>query len=107
MDVRQVSKDFHDDKGRRVRVLRNVSLHMIVAVLHLGHLRAMVTATEIGAIIAPPMPASYTAPDSVDDLVNRNVTRVLSLIGVEVPGATQWQGTPASPGRARTADGVA
>ncbi|MFD0851308.1 UbiX family flavin prenyltransferase, partial [Actinomadura adrarensis] len=64
--------------------------------LHLGHLRAMVTATEIGAIIAPPVPAFYTAPESVDDLIDHSVTRMLSLIGVEVPGTAQWQGEPAS-----------
>jgi 4-hydroxy-3-polyprenylbenzoate decarboxylase len=74
--------------------------------LHLGHLRAMVTATEIGAIIAPPMPAFYTAPGSVDDMVEHNVTRMLSLIGVHVPGTAQWQGGPASPGRSRTAGGA-
>jgi 4-hydroxy-3-polyprenylbenzoate decarboxylase len=64
--------------------------------LHLGHLRAMVTATEIGAIIAPPMPAFYIAPESVGDLVNHTVARTLSLIGVEVPGADPWLGTAPS-----------
>ncbi|MFG1708187.1 UbiX family flavin prenyltransferase [Nonomuraea sp. M3C6] len=70
--------------------------------LHLGHLRAMVTATEIGAIIAPPMPAFYAQPESLDDVVDHIVARALSLIGVHVPGAPPWQGTPAS--AARTED---
>jgi polyprenyl P-hydroxybenzoate/phenylacrylic acid decarboxylase-like protein len=61
--------------------------------LHLGHLRAMVTVTEIGAIVAPPMPAFYAAPESVDDMVDHTVARTLSLIGVHVPGAPPWQGT--------------
>ncbi|MEU6035552.1 UbiX family flavin prenyltransferase [Actinomadura sp. NPDC047616] len=64
--------------------------------LHLGHLRAMVTATEIGAIIAPPMPAFYAAPESIDDVVDHTVARTLSLIGVEAPGAPPWQGTRSS-----------
>jgi 4-hydroxy-3-polyprenylbenzoate decarboxylase len=64
--------------------------------LHLGHLWAMVTATEIGAIIAPPMPAFYSNPESLDDVVDHIVARALSLIGVHVPAAPPWQGTPAS-----------
>ncbi|KAB8191678.1 UbiX family flavin prenyltransferase [Nonomuraea phyllanthi] len=68
--------------------------------LHLGHLRAMVTATEIGAIIAPPMPAFYSMPESLDDVVDHIVARALSLIGVHVPGAPPWQGEPASAARA-------
>ena len=68
--------------------------------LHLGHLRAMVAVTEIGAIVAPPMPAFYTAPGSVADLVDHMVGRMLSLIGVPVPGTAQWQGDHrATPGR--------
>ncbi|GLW11109.1 flavin prenyltransferase UbiX [Microtetraspora sp. NBRC 13810] len=67
--------------------------------LHLGHLRAMVTATEIGAIIAPPMPAFYSMPESLDDVVDHIVARALSLIGVHVPGAPPWQGEPASAAR--------
>jgi 4-hydroxy-3-polyprenylbenzoate decarboxylase len=73
--------------------------------LHLGHLRAMVTATEIGAIIAPPMPAFYTAPESLDDVVDHIVARMLSLIGVHVPGAPPWEGGPAvKSGAARSRD---
>jgi flavin prenyltransferase len=49
--------------------------------LHLGHLRLMVQATEIGAIIAPPVPAFYTRPVSVDDIVDHTVHRILDLFG--------------------------
>ncbi len=53
--------------------------------LHLGHLRSMAAVTEMGAIIAPPMPAFYTRPQSLDEMVSQNVARVLDLFGIEVP----------------------
>jgi flavin prenyltransferase len=58
--------------------------------LHLGHLRAMVAATEAGAIIAPPVPAFYTRPRTVDDLVDHTVGRVLDLFGVDTGLAGRW-----------------
>lgn len=59
--------------------------------LHLVHLRNMVSVTEMGAIVCPPMPAFYLHPRSVDDLVESSVARVLDLIGLP---STQprWQG---------------
>ncbi|MBI3538270.1 MAG: UbiX family flavin prenyltransferase [Chloroflexi bacterium] len=51
--------------------------------LHIGHLRLMTQATEMGAIIAPPMPAFYHQPKSVDEIVNQTVGRVLDLLGIE------------------------
>lgn len=57
--------------------------------LHLGHLRAMTAATEMGAIIAPPMPAFYTKPQSLDDMVAQTVARALSLFDIDVP-MTRW-----------------
>lgn len=62
--------------------------------LHLGHLRAMVAATEIGAIIAPPMPAFYGRPKTIDDLVNHAVGRTLDLFGLDANLAHRWTGTP-------------
>jgi len=53
--------------------------------LHLGHLRSMTAATEMGAIIAPPMPAFYTRPKSLDDLVEQNIARVLDLFNIDIP----------------------
>ena len=50
--------------------------------LHLGHLRLMVRATEMGAIIFPPVPAFYAQPQSVDDLVMQTVGRVLARVGI-------------------------
>jgi len=60
--------------------------------LHLGHLRAMVSVTEMGAIVAPPMPAFYHRPASVEEIVDHSVQRVLDLIGVAVDDARRWQG---------------
>lgn len=53
--------------------------------LHLGHLRAMTQVTEMGAIIAPPMPAFYHRPKTLDDVINQTVNRVLDLLDIELP----------------------
>jgi len=58
--------------------------------LHLGHLRAMTAVTEIGAIVAPPMPAFYTRPESLDDIIDHNVGRVLDLFGLNTKGIKRW-----------------
>lgn len=60
--------------------------------LHLGHLRLLATAGEIGATIFPPVPAFYTQPETIDDLVNQSVARVLDQFGYELP-IRRWQGT--------------
>jgi 4-hydroxy-3-polyprenylbenzoate decarboxylase len=66
--------------------------------LHLGHLRNMVSVTEIGAIVAPPMPAFYAAPKTLDDMVNHTVGRVLDLFGIESGLVKRWQGSPKKKG---------
>jgi flavin prenyltransferase len=53
--------------------------------LHLGHLRHMVQLTEMGAIIAPPVPAFYHRPASIDGIVNQTVNRALDLLGIRLP----------------------
>ena len=61
--------------------------------LHLGHLRLMMQATEIGAIIAPPVPALYNKPKTLADVVNQSVGRVLDLLQVEhVDLFHRWSG---------------
>ena len=60
--------------------------------LHLGHLRTMVSLAEMGAIIAPPMPAFYTKPESVIDLVDSTVNRVLDLLRIPVENCKRWDG---------------
>jgi 4-hydroxy-3-polyprenylbenzoate decarboxylase len=57
---------------------------------HLGHLRAMVAVTEMGAIVAPPIPGFYHRPQSVEDLVDHSVNRVLDLIGCPNPATVRW-----------------
>lgn len=60
--------------------------------LHLGHLRAMTALAEMGAIIAPPVAAFYTKPETVMDIVDHSVDRVLDLIGLPSPDAKRWSG---------------
>ncbi|MFC3108689.1 UbiX family flavin prenyltransferase [Undibacterium arcticum] len=61
--------------------------------LNLAHLRNMTAVTELGAIVAPPMPAFYNLPGTIDDIVNHTVGRTLDLFNVEHAGLLQrWQG---------------
>jgi 4-hydroxy-3-polyprenylbenzoate decarboxylase len=70
--------------------------------LHLGHLRSMAVLAEIGAIIAPPVPAFYHRPQSVEELVDDSVDRILDLLGLAGPEVRRWDGphpAPHSPSR--------
>ncbi len=58
--------------------------------LHLGHLRNMVRATEIGAVVLPPMPAFYHHPKTVDDIINQTVGKVLDQFRVEHSLFKRW-----------------
>ncbi|MDE2229477.1 MAG: UbiX family flavin prenyltransferase [Alphaproteobacteria bacterium] len=60
--------------------------------LHLGHLRAMTAVTEMGAIVYPPVPAFYSRPVQIDDLVSHTVGRVLDLFDIETRMVTRWRG---------------
>lgn len=60
---------------------------------HLGHLRTMVQLAEMGAIIAPPVPGFYNKPETVLDIVDQCVDRVLDLIGLPASDARRWDGT--------------
>lgn len=60
--------------------------------LHLGHLRAMVALAEMGAIIAPPMPAFYALPQTLDDIVNQQVGRIMDLLDVADEATLRWAG---------------
>jgi 4-hydroxy-3-polyprenylbenzoate decarboxylase len=59
---------------------------------HLGHLRSMVALSEMGAIIAPPIPGFYNKPESILDLVDHSVDRVLDLLGLSSERAQRWDG---------------
>lgn len=62
--------------------------------LHLGHLRLMTLAAEIGAVIMPPVPAFYHRPKSLDDVINQTVNRVLDQFTITLPEDlfARWQG---------------
>ena len=62
------------------------------APLHLGHLRLMVEAAEMGAIIVPPVPAFYNFPKTLDDIINHTVGRILDLFHIDVDIVKRWQG---------------
>jgi 4-hydroxy-3-polyprenylbenzoate decarboxylase len=63
--------------------------------LHLGHIRAMLAATEMVAIIAPPVPAFYLEPGTVADIIDHTARRAIDLLGIAIPAsAEQWQGLP-------------
>ena len=60
--------------------------------LHLGHLRTMVALAEMGAILAPPSPGFYNQPQTIIDLVDHSVDRVLDLLGLPAADARRWDG---------------
>ena len=57
---------------------------------HLGHLRSMTAVTEMGAIVMPPVPAFYTKPKTIDDIVNHSVGRALDLFGIDTGVVKRW-----------------
>jgi flavin prenyltransferase len=59
---------------------------------HIGHLRNMTALAEMGAIIAPPIPGFYKMPETVADIVDHSVDRVLDLLGIEDPAIRRWEG---------------
>lgn len=65
--------------------------------LHSGHLRNMLAVSEMGAVIAPPVPAMYSRPQSVDQIVEQSVGRVLDLFDFDTGGVRRW-GEPAADG---------
>ena len=65
--------------------------------LHLGHLRAMVKATEIGAIVAPLMPAFYHRPKTLHDLIDHSVGRLLDLFNINSGVVKRWGGVSRQP----------
>jgi 4-hydroxy-3-polyprenylbenzoate decarboxylase len=64
---------------------------------HLGHLKSMTAVTEMGAIVAPPIPCFYNNPLSIEDLVDSSVDRVLDLMGVPDEAVRRRNG-PRKPG---------
>jgi 4-hydroxy-3-polyprenylbenzoate decarboxylase len=58
---------------------------------HLGHLRTMTQLAEMGAIVAPPLPAFYPRPKSLDEVIDHSVGRVLDLFGIDNGLARRWK----------------
>ena len=80
------------ERRRLVLMVRETPLHSI-------HLRNMLTLSEAGVIIAPPVPALYALPESVDDIVDHAVGRVLDLFGLETGKVRRWGEAPADGSR--------
>jgi flavin prenyltransferase len=71
---------------------RRLILLVREAPLHLGHLRAMTAATEMGAIVYPPVPAFYARPASLEQMVDHTLGRVLDLFDIENTAVSRWGG---------------
>jgi 4-hydroxy-3-polyprenylbenzoate decarboxylase len=70
---------------------RRLVLVVREAPLHRGHLKALLAASENGATILPPMPAFYTRPRTIEDLVDHTVARVLDQFGIEHGLSSRWR----------------
>lgn len=70
--------------------------------LHLGHLEMMAQAVRYGAVILPPVPAFYSKPQSLDDIVDYSVGKALDLFDIEHPLLKRWKEEPAVPPGAGT-----
>lgn len=66
--------------------------------LHLGHLRTMTALSEMGAIIMPPVPAFYSLPNSLAEMVDHSVGRALDLFGIDCGACHRWTGMASRPG---------
>jgi 4-hydroxy-3-polyprenylbenzoate decarboxylase len=62
--------------------------------IHAGHLRTMTQLTEMGAIIAPIVPAFYNRPKTLEDVINHTVGRLLDLFGIDTKLVKRWKGAP-------------
>ncbi len=60
--------------------------------LHAGHIKNMLAATEMGAVIAPPVPAMYALPKSIDEMVDHSLGRALDLFGINTDKVMRWGG---------------
>jgi flavin prenyltransferase len=73
---------------------RRVVLLFREAPLHAGHIRSMAAATENGAIVFPPVPAFYDRPQSLEEIVDHTVGRVLDLFDIDAGVVRRWSGRP-------------
>jgi 4-hydroxy-3-polyprenylbenzoate decarboxylase len=80
------------ERRRLVLMLRETPLHS-------GHLRNMLSLSDMGAIIAPPVPGFYALPKTVDDVVDHSVGRALDLFGIDTGQVRRWGEMPADGGK--------
>jgi len=80
------------ERRRLVLMLRETPLHS-------GHLRNMLALSDMGAIIAPPVPAFYTRPRNLDDMVDHSIGRVLDLFGIDSGRVKRWGSTRPTKGK--------
>ncbi|MEW5965133.1 MAG: UbiX family flavin prenyltransferase [Pseudomonadota bacterium] len=74
--------------------------------LHAGHIEAMLKVTRLGAIVMPPVPAFYTRPETVDQIVTQIAGRAIELAGVEIDGVVaRWNGAGRPRDAAKIGDG--
>ncbi len=59
--------------------------------LHTGHLRTMTALSEMGAIIAPPVPAMYAKPENIEDMIDHTLGRLLDLYDIDMPQVKRWK----------------
>jgi 4-hydroxy-3-polyprenylbenzoate decarboxylase len=62
------------------------------APLHVGHCKLLYEAAQLGAVIAPPMPAFYSHPQTIDDLIDHSIGRVLDLFDIDAGMLRRWEG---------------
>jgi 4-hydroxy-3-polyprenylbenzoate decarboxylase len=67
--------------------------------LHVGHCKLLYEAAQLGAVIAPPMPAFYNQPQTIDDLINHSIGRVLDLFDLDAGILKRWEGPPHGSGQ--------
>lgn len=75
------------ERRRLVLMLRETPLHS-------GHLRNMLALSDMGAIIAPPVPGFYAMPKTIEDIIDHSVGRVLDLFGIDAGTVRRWGETP-------------
>jgi 4-hydroxy-3-polyprenylbenzoate decarboxylase len=82
------------ERRRLVLAVRETPLHAI-------HLRNMLTLSEMGVTICPPVPAFYNRPATIDDIVDQTVLRLLDQFDFDLPSSSRWAGLPGKeePGR--------
>ena len=76
---------------------RRVVLMLRETPLHIGHIRSMAAVTEAGAIVYPPVPAFYALPQSLEDMIDHTLGRVLDLFDIDVGKVRRWSGDKVRP----------